>query len=346
MMKLHTFAGTMAQGGCTVPDHLKGNQADCMAISMQAMQWGMNPFVVAQKTHLVGGTLGYEAQLVSAVIQSSSLLKGRFKFRYSDGWEEVQGKVKKAMVKRFKKGGGSFEVEENVPHWDISKERDLWVKVGATFSGEEEITWGEPLILSSATVRNSPLWVSDPRQQLTYLAIKKWSRIYAPEVILGVYTKDELEEKEVHEERDITPPKDDINEILKRKQEEKKMGVSATEGAEVIEEPQEAGLQAKTEKEIFDELITVMAAAKTDDDLIGVKEKVLERLTDKLKAKAVDALNKRTNQLKPASIAVTIERMNSIEEYAEIMEQINTLPPDDAKPLAAQLEQKANALED
>ena len=52
------------------------------------------------------------------------------------------------------------------------------------------------------SVRNSPLWVSDPRQQLAYLAIKRWSRLYTPDVILGVYTPDEIIERE---ELDVTP---------------------------------------------------------------------------------------------------------------------------------------------
>ncbi|EAP2971000.1 hypothetical protein D9U37_20365 [Salmonella enterica] len=38
-----------------LPAHLAGKPADCMAIVMQAMQWGMNPYAVAQKTHLVTG---------------------------------------------------------------------------------------------------------------------------------------------------------------------------------------------------------------------------------------------------------------------------------------------------
>nr|WP_308736935.1 recombinase RecT [Salmonella enterica] len=58
----------MADSQVTVPAHLAGKPADCMAIVMQAMQWGMNPYAVAQKTHLVNGVLGYEAQLVNAVI--------------------------------------------------------------------------------------------------------------------------------------------------------------------------------------------------------------------------------------------------------------------------------------
>jgi hypothetical protein len=33
-----------------------------------------------------------------------------------------------------------------------------------------------------------------PRQQLAYLAVKRWARLYCPDVILGVYTADEIDE--------------------------------------------------------------------------------------------------------------------------------------------------------
>ncbi|HDL8295849.1 TPA: recombinase RecT [Yersinia enterocolitica] len=59
LMAIQNFATLMASGRSTIPSHLAGNKADCMAVAMQAVQWGMNPFVVAQKTHVVSGTLGY-----------------------------------------------------------------------------------------------------------------------------------------------------------------------------------------------------------------------------------------------------------------------------------------------
>ena len=40
----------------------------------------MNPFAVAQKTHVVNGSLGYEAQLVNAVVQASGAIDGRFHY--------------------------------------------------------------------------------------------------------------------------------------------------------------------------------------------------------------------------------------------------------------------------
>ncbi|EIB2672995.1 recombinase RecT, partial [Salmonella enterica] len=68
--------------------------------------------------------------------------------------------------------------------------------------GESEITWGEPLYLSGVVTRNSPLWVSNPKQQIAYLGVKYWARLYCPEVILGVYSPDEVEQRE---EREINP---------------------------------------------------------------------------------------------------------------------------------------------
>ncbi|MBS0855949.1 recombinase RecT, partial [Tatumella sp. JGM16] len=46
LQKLQAFAAVMADGKATVPKHLSGNTADCLAIALQAAQWGMNPYAV------------------------------------------------------------------------------------------------------------------------------------------------------------------------------------------------------------------------------------------------------------------------------------------------------------
>lgn len=158
----------MAEGKATVPKHLQGNPADCLAVIMQAMQWNMNPFVVAQKTHLVNGVLGYEAQLVNAVAQASGAISGRFHYEY-----EGEGAALKC-------------------------------RVGAVIAGESDVTWGQWLGISEVITKNSPLWKTNPRQQLGYLQVKNWTRAYTPGALLGVYSTDELEPLR---EVDITPPK-------------------------------------------------------------------------------------------------------------------------------------------
>ncbi|HCN97210.1 MAG TPA: enterohemolysin [Leclercia sp.] len=176
--QLTAFAELMAQSAVTVPKHLAGKPADCMAIVMQAMQWGMNPYAVAQKTHLVNGVLGYEAQLVNAVISSSNAIVGRFHYEYGGDWEKIAGKK------------------------DSRDELGLFVRVGAVLRGETDITWGENIYLADITTRNSPLWKTAPKQQIAYLAVKYWARLYCPEVILGVYSPDEVE---LRTEKEINP---------------------------------------------------------------------------------------------------------------------------------------------
>lgn len=182
--QLTAFAELMAQSAVTVPKHLAGKPADCMAIVMQSMQWGMNPYAVAQKTHLVNGVLGYEAQLVNAVISSSSAIVGRFHYEYGGDWEKIAGKK------------------------DGRDELGLFVRVGAVLRGETDITWGENIYLADITTRNSPLWKTAPKQQIAYLAVKYWARLYCPEVILGVYSPDEVEPRT---EKEINPAPQRVN---------------------------------------------------------------------------------------------------------------------------------------
>lgn len=184
MERLERIADLMASGKTTVPQHLRGSKGDCFAIVLQSMQWGMNPFAVAQKTHLVNGTLGYEAQLVSAVINTSGAVKDRFHFEWYGPWEKVIGKF---SIKKGEKG------EYRVPGWTMADEEGCGIKVWATLKGEAQPRVLE-LLLAQARVRNSTLWADDPKQQLAYLAQKRWSRLYAPDVIMGVYSPDEMAE--------------------------------------------------------------------------------------------------------------------------------------------------------
>jgi len=156
LQALEQFATAMAKAKVTVPKHLANSPGDCLAIVMQAAQWRMNPFAVAQKTHLVNGTLGYEAQLVNAVVCASGVIEGRFHYEYQ--------------------GEGA----------------NVSCRVGAIPRGESEVVWGEWLSAASVTTKNSPLWKTNPKQQMGYLQVKNWARQYAPGAILGVYTPDEL----------------------------------------------------------------------------------------------------------------------------------------------------------
>lgn len=157
MRALMDFADMMSQAVVTVPKHLHGKPADCLAITLQAMRWRMDPFVVAGKTHVVNGNLGYEAQLVVAVLKNSGAVRGRPHYEY--------------------RGDGP----------------SLECRAGFIPASEEAIVWSEWLAISGIKTKNSPLWAVNPKQQFGYLQARNWARLYAPDALLGVYyTDDEL----------------------------------------------------------------------------------------------------------------------------------------------------------
>lgn len=198
MMDVSTF---MSKGTLTLPEPYRNNPANCLAVVMQAAQWNMNPFAVAQKTHFVNGNIGYEAQLVAAVINNSNATQGTFKFEWFGDWAKIIGKFEERESKTKKDDNGYFK-KYKVPGWKLADEEGLGVRVSATLRNETEPRVLE-LLLMQANVRNSTLWADDPRQQLAYLGQKRWARLYAPGVILGVYTSDELDNPAT--EIDVTP---------------------------------------------------------------------------------------------------------------------------------------------
>lgn len=173
--KCERLASIMASGSCTIPKHLQGKVGDCFAIIGQALRWGMDPYAVAQKTHLVNGVLGYEAQLVIAVINAKAPIVGRLKFDYFGDWSKVKTKE--------------------------DKSDDVGVVVSAIMKGDDDYTSLSISMAQVGMVRNSPLWTADPRQQLAYLGAKRWARLHCPDVILGVYTPDELDDRQAEPKR-------------------------------------------------------------------------------------------------------------------------------------------------
>ncbi|EPE2947574.1 RecT family recombinase [Escherichia coli] len=267
MNQLVRFAELMSQSKATVPKHLEGKPADCLAVTMQAAQWGMNPFAVAQKTHVVNGTLGYEAQLVNAVVSSSSLLATRLNYRWSGDWSNVNGKTDKSP--------------------------NLTVTVSAVLKGEaepRELT----ISMAQAGVRNSPLWEQDPRQQLAYLCTKRWARLHAPDVLLGVYTPDELQETVPRVERDITP------------QTTTAAGMNSLINAKPVKKPDEQ--TRKEDSRDPEEMLMAFTSAAMNYSTVSELDKAYKYIAQKLSdddellAKATDVYSVRREELNETSM--------------------------------------------
>ena len=260
---LTQFAAQMAESRVSIPQHLIGKPADCLAVTMQAAEWGMNPFAVAQKTHLINGTLGYEAQLVNAVITSMSPTTGRLHYDWFGPWERVVG--------NFKTLTGKSGKPYQAPAWSQDDEAGCGVRVWATLRGETEPRVLE-LLLSQATVRNSTLWASDPKQQLAYLATKRWARLYTPDVILGVYTQDELRQREPI---DVTPVQVDDDGATAADRLKRKIAGSAADSVDddgVRDHARDQAVDLINSCDTLDDLTAVADRIKSlgvnDDDLV------------------------------------------------------------------------------
>ena len=142
-----------------VPTHCRGSEGNCLAIIMQASRWGMDPFAVSNKAYFAkeGAPPAFEAQLVNAVVNSSGALSGRLRVEFSGEGEKLRCTVSGYLR--------ADPQDEKVRTQHIAR----------------------------ITTRNSPNWKQDPEQQLAYYTTRAWARLYCPEVLLGVYTPDEVE---------------------------------------------------------------------------------------------------------------------------------------------------------
>lgn len=163
------FSEIMARSQHAIPKHLREVPGACLAVTMQALRWELDPFLVASKSYNVKDIIAYEAQLIAAVVHTRAPLKTRPEYEYT--------------------GEGA----------------DRRCTVSAVFDDGVTRKYESPR-LADIKVKNSPLWTADVDQQLGYYSIRAFARRYCPEVILGVYTPEEAESfRGPDNARDVTP---------------------------------------------------------------------------------------------------------------------------------------------
>lgn len=182
MSEVLEFAKLMSVAKNAVPQHLRGEPGTCLAVCIQALEWRMSPFAVANKSYEVNGRVAYESQLIHAVVEARAPLKQRLRKKYSG-----EGNERRCTV---------------IGH----------------FKNEAEPVEYESPEIGKITPKNSPLWKTDPDQQLWYYSVRAFARGYCPDVLLGIYAEDELRDAEIGPEnaRDVTP-KPDIAKRLQKK---------------------------------------------------------------------------------------------------------------------------------
>jgi len=169
------IAKMMSISGYAVRPFLRNNPGACLAVVMQAKAWSMSAFAVAQKIYIVNDQFAYEAQLLAALVLKMAPLAGFPKYEYLGEGAALQC----VLTCRMRNG--------------------------------EELSYASPKV-GDIKPKNSPLWQTDPRQQLGYYSIRSWARRHVPYVLLGVYDADEMA---ANFAIDVTPPAAPVVERLK-----------------------------------------------------------------------------------------------------------------------------------
>lgn len=224
----------MMSRGKLVPTHLQGQPGDCLMVIEQAMRWGMSPFAVAQSTSVIQGKLMFEGKLVSAAVHGSGMLAGRLSYEFS--------------------GEGDTRA----------------VKVLGTIKGEAAPRDMEVRLKDAKT--NNGMWTKQPDQQLIYFGTRAWARRHTPEVMLGVYSPEEM---------DTPQPREDFT------------------GTTLDSSPVEDAPPPKTRKvsDILDEIKELFAKAEDRDAVdVAIASDVVQKAMDIVRGGAKDSLQKMVNE--------------------------------------------------
>lgn len=165
-----------------VPKEFQGNLANCCIALNLAAKLKMEPLILMQNIYIVHGRPGFSAQfLISTFNVNKKFSPLRYKFEGNPGTDEWGCRA-----------------------WSIEKETGeklegtlITVKLAKTEG------WYD---------KNGSKWKTMPEQMLRYRAAAFFIRAYAPEISMGFYTVEELEDF-VHPIKEINAVVEDKNEV-------------------------------------------------------------------------------------------------------------------------------------
>jgi hypothetical protein len=153
-----------------VPDHFRGSAASVFVALHMAMRMNLDPMMVMQKTYIIAGKPGMEAQLLIALVNARGPFTGPIQWEFAG---EGDNRQCTAYAIHAKTG----ERCEMTVTWKMVKAEGWAGKSGSK-------------------------WQTIPDLMFRYRSATYLARLYCPEVIMGLSTVDELQEMDVI---DVTP---------------------------------------------------------------------------------------------------------------------------------------------
>lgn len=172
--ELMDLANMMSTAGNLIAPMYRERPGDCLGLIAMMRPFGINPMLASWKTYRTkaDGPVAFEAQLVMAMINASAPLRGRLRFDYEG---EGQNRV--------------------------------CIAYGTERETGDRLEYRSPPLGQIGT-KNSPLWKSEPDQQLAYYSGRAFARRFFPELLMGIIAVDEAEDmpqRGPDAARDVTP---------------------------------------------------------------------------------------------------------------------------------------------
>lgn len=164
-----------------IPPWLQGNVGGMFGICMKAQELDISPLSLASWTYTVEQyvngqkveRVAYESQFFHAIIEQRAPLLTRLQVGY-----EGEGNKRRCRV------WATFKGEKEPRHFPpLDADPDQFT-LGKLHPGHND----------KGKVKGSPLWDKKPDLQLFYNMSRDWARMYCPDIIAGMYGRDEMED--------------------------------------------------------------------------------------------------------------------------------------------------------
>lgn len=177
-----------------VPTRYEGKKADCAIVIAMALKHGADILGFMQNVYVVHGNPGMETKLAIALVNNSGVYEG------SIDWD-MKGKEETP--------------ERTATAWAIDAKSGRRHEMSVSLKQANQAGWTKPVKLKGGGTMASK-WTSMPEVMLRYRSAMQLIRLYHPEILFGMATKDDLVDagpKTI--EVDVIPPhRDEIRDAV------------------------------------------------------------------------------------------------------------------------------------
>lgn len=173
------FLATEISNSSLIPEHYQRRPENVLVAMYRAARIGVDVFAYMETTYSVGGRLGHEAKFVVSLINTSGKFETPLLYKMSGEIVRENGLVSARSTRKCEAWAVLKGIKERISQ-EVSIElafREGWM----TKNGPDK------------TLKSNK-WQTMPDIMLQYRAAKFFGNMFCPELVMGLNTKDELED--------------------------------------------------------------------------------------------------------------------------------------------------------